>query len=303
MKYKSFAVFILTHGRPDNVVTLKTLLKAGYTGKYYLIIDNEDKKADQYYRNFGDHVIMFDKKEMSQRFDTGDYSEERRSIVYARNASFDIAKEIGVDYFLQLDDDYNSFGVRIPRKNALKQYAIKDFDGLCDSMLDFLEVTGAKTVCFSQGGDHVGGVNGRWRQGLIRKVMNSFFFKTDNPMTFVGRINEDVNTYTTLGSRGELLLTVTDVILTQLQTQSNEGGMTDIYKLSGTYLKSFFTVMYMPSAVTVKEMGVANKRLHHSVKWRSGDPSRKIEEGGRIICGKVSSVANGRWLESDRIMG
>ncbi|MDN6291411.1 MAG: hypothetical protein L0J63_14200, partial [Tetragenococcus koreensis] len=180
------------------MVTLRTLLKAGYTGKYYLIIDNEDKKAEQYYENFGDHVIMFDKKEMSQRFDTGDYSEERRSIVYARNASFDIAKEIGVDYFLQLDDDYNSFGVRFSRENTLKQYAIKDFDRLCDGMLDFLEVTGAKTVCLSQGGDHVGGITGRWGQGLIRKVMNSFFFKTDNPMTFVGRINEDVNTYTTL---------------------------------------------------------------------------------------------------------
>jgi len=31
MENKDFAVFILTHGRPDNVKTLSTLKKCGYT--------------------------------------------------------------------------------------------------------------------------------------------------------------------------------------------------------------------------------------------------------------------------------
>ena len=43
MKNKDFAVFILTHGRPDNVITYNTLKKAGYTGDIYIVIDNEDK--------------------------------------------------------------------------------------------------------------------------------------------------------------------------------------------------------------------------------------------------------------------
>ena len=58
----SFAVFILTHGRPENVLTLATLNRCGYTGKWYMIIDNEDKTADRYYELYGkEHVIMFDK--------------------------------------------------------------------------------------------------------------------------------------------------------------------------------------------------------------------------------------------------
>ena len=36
----NFAIFILSHGRPDEVFTVKTLQKVGYTGKYYFIIDN-----------------------------------------------------------------------------------------------------------------------------------------------------------------------------------------------------------------------------------------------------------------------
>lgn len=100
-KYKDdFAVFILSHGRPDSVHTLKTMEKENYTGKWYIVIDNEDKQAEEYYKKFGkEHVKMFDKLAVSKTFDTADLSQERRAIVYARNACFDIAKELGLKFF------------------------------------------------------------------------------------------------------------------------------------------------------------------------------------------------------------
>lgn len=271
-KIDDFAVFILTHGRPDRIHTLKTLEKQGYTGDWYLVIDNEDKKADEYYKNYGDKVIMFDKKAISLTFDTADLSDDRRAIVYARNACFQIAKELGIKYFVEFDDDYTSFNLRYPKDGKLVARMLENLDDIFEMMLDFLEDTQALTVCFSQGGDHIGGLTGRWKKGLIRKVMNSFFCRTDRPFQFLGRVNEDVNTYTYLGSKGELMLTTTDLMLVQLQTQSNQGGMTDLYLDSGTYLKSFYTVMYMPSAVEIREMGTANRRLHHHVKWNNCVP-------------------------------
>ena len=271
-KIDDFAVFILTHGRPDRIHTLKTLEKQGYTGDWYLIIDNEDKMADEYYKNYGDKVIMFDKKAISLTFDTADLSDDRRAIVYARNACFQIAKELGIKYFVEFDDDYTSFNLRYPKDGKLVARMLDNLDDIFEMMLDFLEDTQALTVCFSQGGDHIGGLTGRWKKGLIRKVMNSFFCRTDRPFQFLGRVNEDVNTYTYLGSKGELMLTTTDLMLVQLQTQSNQGGMTDLYLDSGTYLKSFYTVMYMPSAVEIREMGTANRRLHHHVKWNNCVP-------------------------------
>ena len=273
MKIDDFAVFILTHGRPDRIHTLKTLEKQGYTGDWYLVIDNEDKKADEYYKNYGDKVIMFDKKAISLTFDTADLSDDRRAIVYARNACFQIAKDLGVKYFVEFDDDYTSFNLRYPKDGKLAARMLENLDDIFEMMLDFLEDTQALTVCFSQGGDHIGGLTGRWKKGLIRKVMNSFFCRTDRPFQFLGRVNEDVNTYTYLGSKGELMLTTTDLMLVQLQTQSNQGGMTDLYLDSGTYLKSFYTVMYMPSAVEIREMGTANRRLHHHVKWNNCVPT------------------------------
>ncbi|EFI4081186.1 TPA: hypothetical protein J5F60_004390 [Escherichia coli] len=38
-----FCVFILTHGRPDKVLTYRTLRRAGYTGKIFIVVDDEDK--------------------------------------------------------------------------------------------------------------------------------------------------------------------------------------------------------------------------------------------------------------------
>lgn len=101
-----FAVFILTHGRADNVETMKALKKGGYTGKWYMIIDNEDKMADQYRKNYGaEHIVMFDKQAAYNRADTMDNFNNHRAIIYARNESFGIAKDLGLKYFLMLDDD------------------------------------------------------------------------------------------------------------------------------------------------------------------------------------------------------
>jgi len=40
-------------GRANNMKTVKTLEKCGYTGKWYIICDNEDKTIEDYYNNFG----------------------------------------------------------------------------------------------------------------------------------------------------------------------------------------------------------------------------------------------------------
>lgn len=45
---ENFAVFILSHGRADNIKTIKTLKKQGYTGKIYIIIDDEDEQESLY---------------------------------------------------------------------------------------------------------------------------------------------------------------------------------------------------------------------------------------------------------------
>lgn len=280
-----FAVFILTHGRADNVVTTRALEKGGYTGKIYFIVDDEDDSVEEYKKNFGaERVIVFDKQAAYDRADTMDTFNDHRAIIYARNESFRVAKELGLKYFLMLDDDYTEIDYRWYDGVRLKAKPARQFDRLFTDMLNFLDASGAATVAFAQGGDFVGGYGGGlYEKGLLRKAMNSFFCRTDCPIEFRGTMNEDVVTYTTLSSRGVLFFTFTGMCIIQLPTQSLNGGMTAAYKEGGTYLKSFYAVMSMPNAVHVRMVFPSHPRLHHNVQWNHCAPkilNEKWRKGG-----------------------
>jgi len=107
---------------------------------------------------------------------------------------------------------------------------------------------------------------------MKRKAMNSFFCRTDRPFEFSGRINEDVNAYVGLARTGALFATVGQAHLNQLVTQGSEGGMSDIYRDGGTFVKSFYTVLANPSCVRVGLMGSVHPRLHHSIDWKCAVP-------------------------------
>lgn len=205
--------------------------------------------------------------------DTMDNFNDHRAIIYARNECWRIAERLGLKYFLMLDDDYQSIDYRYEEDGKLKYKPSHDFDRVFEDMIQFLEVSGADTVAFCQGGDFVGGVDGgQFHKGLLRKAMNSFFCKTDTPIEYRGTMNEDVVTYTTLSSRGHLFFSYTKYCVVQLPTQSLSGGMTDAYKEGGTYLKTFYAIMSMPSAVKVSMMYTQHKRIHHRINWEHTAP-------------------------------
>lgn len=274
-----FVVFILTHGRPNNVYTLKSLRKHGYTGRVIIVIDDEDKTADEYLENFDD-VEIFNKKEIAETFDEADNFDDRRAIVYARNACFKIAEKLGVKYFVQMDDDYTQFEYRIYTNERQKPNYVYSLDSVYACLMNFYKNTNFATISIAQGGDFIGGKNNRMakRPTLFRKCMNSFICSTDRPFKFTGRINEDVNTYVKKQSIGLLMGTIPFVSLKQRQTQSNKGGMTELYLDSGTYVKSFYTVMFSPSSVYIKPMGDKHLRLHHHVKWDNAVPKLIAEK-------------------------
>ena len=225
MQRKS-AVFILSHGRAERVVTYHTLRRQGYTGKIYIIIDDEDAQGDLYREKFGtENVIVFNKEKAATYTDTADVKPERNVVVFARNTCHAIAARLGLTHFCEVDDDYGSFRYRAEVDNKLRGFVIKSMDSVINAMYDFLDVTGAVTVAPAQGGDYIGGLGGViWRTRIRRKAMNMFFCRTDRPFQFYGRLNEDTTAYTYLGQQGKLFIQVADWKLDQGITQANAGG-------------------------------------------------------------------------------
>lgn len=271
---KDFCVFILSYGRPDNIKTLKTLKKVNYSGDWFVIDSDDDSHLREYQKRFGSNLCVFNKHEESKYFDMMDnQNKDSASIVYARNYCFKLAKKLGYRYFLEFDDDYDSFSYRYIDGGTLKNRSLKNADAAFEATLKLLDDTNALTIAWSQGGDLIGGLNGtNYKKKLLRKAMNSFFIDTRKPFNFVGRINEDVNMYVDLGSRGQKIFQVTDIMINQATTQLSDNGMTSLYLDYGTFLKSFYSVMIQPSFVQLQKMGVKNLRIHHSVNWRYAVP-------------------------------
>ena len=275
---RNFAAFILSHGRAESLSTYDALRKCGYTGKIYIIVDDQDDQIELYKQKYKKQVIVFNKAKAWKKVDCGDATANMITALPARNVCFKIAKKLGVTHFVELDDDCLRFSYRYEINGILLTQKIKSLDDLFNALCDFLDSTSAKVICFAQGGDFVGGINSNvWKHKLARKAMNTFVCKTNRPFEFLGRINEDVTTYTRLAQQGELFFTAAAITMDVAQTQALSGGVSEVYNIQGTYAKSFYSVMYSPSCVKIAAMGGGgygrmHRRIHHFVEWKYCTP-------------------------------
>lgn len=268
------AVFIMVHGRPDKMWTANTLRKSGYTGKIFYVADDLDETVEKYRDKYGDDLIVFSKAEMANDVDAGDNSGDLRSTLYPATKIFDLAREKGFKYFFIMCDDYTDFSYRFDENFDYNYSKVNNLDEIFKAMVKFYASTDILTLAFAQGGDFIGGSKSKRadKPNLLRKAMNTFLCSTDRPFKFMGRLNEDVTTYTRLGSVGKLFMTLTNISIGQKEHQSEKEGLTEVYLDNGTYVKSFFSLMYNPSCIKVGTMSSRYKRIHHKVIWNHAVP-------------------------------
>lgn len=271
MNSDSFCIFILTHKRASDILTLRTLNdKLGIYSNIYLLVSDDDDDLDIYKSKYGDMVITFSKDDVLKYTDTGSSPPIKQTPLYARNIVHKKAKEIGFNKFIVLDDDYYEFSIRYSLDDVLGRYIISDketFYYIANLFFSYFDTDERiKTVCFAQCGDMIGGVNGQMSKNILqRKAMNTFFCRTDRPFRFVGALNDDVSTYTTLSSRGDIFLTNTLCTIEQRNTQQSSGGLTETYLKHNTYNKSMFTVIMGPSFTKISAMQTSIPRIHHTI--------------------------------------
>jgi len=270
-----FCVFIISHNRAGNVATYDALDRYNYTGDRYIVIDDEDDIQDYTDEYSEDTVIYLSNEGALPETDRGDNFEKHDTPLYTRNQLWDLADELGYEYFLVLDDDYTNIQYRFDNEFNYNPSTTRDFDAYVQPAIDYLEKAGIDTLCMAQGGDFIGGSEAGLAQAVQtkRKAMNSFLCKTDRPFKFRGTMNDDVNTYVRAAQYGKLFLTANLMSIEQGSTQQNEGGITDLYKAEGTYMKSFYTILYSPSCTSLRELsGRSADRIHHSISWRNAVP-------------------------------
>lgn len=281
-----YAVIILTRERAGKQKTVKELRACGYTGEIILLLDDTDSQIDDYKKLTGVTVDVFNLREaQSSGVDVGDNFSgintdddfepthrigRKGSVVFARNECWRVAKKHGYRYYIEMDDDYTSFQVRI---NDKKEYCASQIGrGIEDyfkASFDLLKATNITCLAWAQGGDFIGGKDSQKAKTTkpLRKVMNLYFMDTERQFYFPARMNDDLTASIAEGCKGNLMLMTTLLSCVQTVTQKNKGGLTDLYLEAGTYVKAMYSVMHIPSSVCVDEMGDTHLRLHHRVSW------------------------------------
>ena len=243
---KRFAIFILTNGRPNHQYTLEFLRKS-FNGDVFLLCDNEDKTLKEYQKNYGEKVLVFDKNEWVSKSDPMDNFQSKKSVLYARNAVFQIAKDMGYDYFAMVDDDVTGLSFRYEKDGKLVGKAVKDFDKVSSVILEAMYNTGTDFFSFGLDKIYIGGLaNGQYQKKIIDKVYCFVFCRTEQQHFYKGIMNEDEIHNILSMSVGTLVKTTT---LIQIQTKpigrDSVGGNAETYNENGyySYVRNFYPII------------------------------------------------------------
>lgn len=265
-----FAVFICTHGRPGKQLTLNTLKKCGYTGKWYLVLDDTDKAIQQYIDNYGaEHIIVFNKNYYinSDRYDNGDNQLHAKCVVYAKRAVEDIALAKKLSIFLLADDDVTKLTIRFPTDNCLSRLAISEIDNIFEMYCEYMLSGNLCTLGVGTPTNYFIGKEAFFEKNLCgtnRPLPYNFTFRnTAYKVDWLSWFAEDTITLYQSSNVGNVW--IADLYLMfeclPIGDSSISGGMADIYRTNTDFELQFCAIKYCPQRLLLKDYYKNGKML------------------------------------------
>lgn len=246
------AVFICTHGRPNSQHTLHLLRNSGYTGKIYLIVDDEDNTLQELMlKTYGQaQIVEFCKQEYITKSDTGTNENQRKCILYAKNFCEDLAQNMKLDAYVIADDDILNFRFRYPEDGSLKsQKVLTTMDEVMDAyyqvMIDCdMVATGfGFTQFYFSGSESFGNEN----MQKYRVPYNFVFRNAKHRVDWMSWFGEDIITAVYYGRIGQLWTALPYVQQEIVALASASGGMKDTYDGNSSARLAMQNVMYLPA--------------------------------------------------------
>lgn len=268
----NFAIFILTHGRPNAQHTLNTLIRLGYTGKYYLVIDDTDITIQDYIDNYGaENIIVFDKNHYINSVNIGTNKPMYKSILYAKCAGEDIARDLGLDAFVLVDDDLTGLRFRYLENESFKSIQIHSgLDTILNEYVDFMLSGNIAALSFGTAQMYMGGAQLFNKIESKRIPYNFVFRNTKYNFEWRSEMYEDTATPLVLNQRGLYTFQPHFVQLEMKPLAAGaDGGMTTMYQNMDVFNRISYIYLYSPSCVRVQNTG---KKLTHAIVRDSAFP-------------------------------
>lgn len=245
-----FGVIVISHG-DENFSTIDVLRDSGYTGKAYIVVDDEDSRLEEYKSKYGDLCHVFHKTEWFDCFDN--CGGPNTTCTFARNECFSLAKEKKLRYFFLTDDDLKSLSFRYEKDGHLVGKPVKNADALFEAICQWFDDTNLSCMGFSNPADYIGGKP----QDGKRNVMNGFFLKSEDDFVWRSRTYQDVIAAITESRKGRVWLKTSLVqnvydVWTEKNKSKKRSGTVPVYEKYGFYHMRFYLVMAYPDCSFIK---------------------------------------------------
>ena len=243
------AIFILSNGRPDKVKTYD-YLKESFSGDVYILCDDQDETLPAYKDKFGSKVIVFNKDEWVKKSDPMDNFNSKKSVLYARNAVFEIAAAMGYRYLVMADDDIKDLQFRYEQDGKLLAKPVSNLDKVVGYIVQLMNDTAISYFSFGTDKNFIGGVqNKNFQKKVIDKVYNFIICKSGQQHSYKGIMNEDEIHNVISLSTGVLLKSLTAIqIVMEPVGKGETGGNSETYKENGyySYTRNFYPIIACP---------------------------------------------------------
>lgn len=250
-----FAIFICTHGRPDKQITLKALRDSGYTGKIYLVLDDEDETIPYYHDNLGmcDDFVGFKKQEIIDDTITTAFPPNRKTILYAKNACERYAKLKELDCFAICDDDIPGFRYRYVENGSCKSLKLtQNMDKVIQSYAEYILDSDITATSFGMAQFYFAGDKCFSPETMLKwRIPYTFVFRnTKHEVDWVSDYGEDITTAIECANQGKFMMASPFVQMNLSPMGVGEGGMVELHK--DTFRLAEYGHVWHPTSEQIK---------------------------------------------------
>lgn len=263
-----YAVFIISHKRPE-VETLKALEKSGYTGDYFIVIDDADPTIEEYKSRYGKHVLVFSKEEIWQDTDTIDNAKILTSATYARNYCIKAARNKGYEFFVNLDDDINRFAFRYIEGDKLAIKSVKNIGKVFEEYIKYMKSASLTCTAFILAGRLMGGIQSPLvKSCFYSRPTNCLIMRSSTPL-FKSTVCEDVIYALDNNEKGLLTYGLMPIVIYAGKpcTGNSGGGMAEYYATQKEYTQFFHIKVIKPTAVSLRMCSSGKVKVRFDEKY------------------------------------
>lgn len=260
-------VYIISKGRPQ-CHTARTLERIEYPGEWFIVCGNNDETLEDYLRIWGqERVLVFDWYEQVKATDAMDgfgFDDMASGACPVRNAAAELSRMRGERRHWQLDDDYTGFQVFDGKTGKRPRCGGEQLAEAMERIARFADECGLANCGFPPSTIET---DGDMALTCGKRVFNAHNLPSGGELfeQWRGRLNDDLINAINVWRHGKVELTLKCLAMNMPKTQSEGGGLTELYKAEGTVRKTAYAIMAAPGQVKlVERFG----RYHHKADWR-----------------------------------